>query len=129
MVSRLKEHKPIFFVEVVDHVSLRRNILQSLRDILDSMQKFHDFERKKEQKTKKIAELRTIINRTNALIWKLKEILPAMKIAQPKQSKRQKAELAQQAVQPAQKQPKQKSELDMLEDELAMIERKLNKLA
>ena len=127
-----KNPRSVYFVEVPDHVSLRRNILQSLRDILDSLQKYHDFERLKEQKAKKIAELRAMVNRTNVLMLKLKDLLPHTHVPEPKKGKKEKATSEEQAApaenKAAQKSPKQKSELDMLEDELASIERKLDRL-
>ncbi len=135
MVSYVKGHKSVFFVEVQDHLTLRRNTLQCLRDILDSLQKFHDFQRLKEQKTRKVSELRTAVNRTNMLLLKLRTALPEATFTEPKQPKMKMAKvedmpsLVQQA--PAEavaRQPKPRSELDMLEAELAAIEKKLNKL-
>ncbi|HLD86685.1 MAG TPA: hypothetical protein VJB12_01345 [Candidatus Nanoarchaeia archaeon] len=137
MVIGLKGSKAAFFVEVQDHVALRRGILTSLRDILDSLQKYHDFQRKKEQKAKKVEELKSIINRTNTLFLKLKNSLPEVampKIAKEKKTKARQEDAAENSEEqaPAPKQPskqqKPKSELDALEDELAAIERKLNKL-
>ena len=134
MASHVKGHKAAFFVEVQDPITLRKSILQCLRDILGTIQKFNTFQHKKEQKKKKIMELRTIINRTNMLFWKLKTALPDASFKEQKQSKQQKKQKAgeqqpQFQQQVTQAPPKQRSELDMLEAELAAIEKKLNRLA
>ncbi len=133
-MREVKEHKPAFFVEVQDHLSLRRGILQSLRDVLDSLQKFHDFHKKKEERARKVANLRAILGKTSKLIWQVKSSLPEIKLRQEKGKKQKMNAEERQPNQPKEikaipKPPRQKSELDMLEEELAAIEKKLNRLA
>ena len=133
----MKGRKAVFFVELQDSLALRRNALQCLRSILDTLQKYHDFQRKKEQKTQKVAELRSIINRANALLLTLKSTLPHIEFKEPRKPKQPRQEKAGRADNAGQQVPemeadasprRHRSELDALEAELAAIERKLNKL-
>ena len=129
--------KASYFVSVKDHLAIRRSILEALRDILDTLQKFHDFHQKRHEKAHKITQLKALVNNTNKLIFRLKSAMPEVKLpavrAQkaPKEAPEEKSTPTMNTPSRSQERPryvKPKSELDALEDELSMIEKKLSKL-
>lgn len=134
--------KGTYFVSVRDHVAIRRTILESLRDMLDTLQRFHDFHQKRVEKAHKVTLLRNLVNKTHKLVFRLRSTMPDVKLpAAPRPRKVVEPTAAPMPTMPGQNQvsspnpsqrpraPKPKSELDALEDELSMIEKKLSKLS
>jgi hypothetical protein len=138
-IQKKETQKGTYFVSVRDHVAIRRTILESLRDMLDTLQKFHDFHQKRVEKAHKITQLRHLVNKTHKLVFRLKSTMPDVKLpAAPRQKKVEQAAAPMQSVSgqsqssnpnPRPRASKPKSELDALEDELSMIEKKLSKLS
>lgn len=130
--------KASYFVSVKDHLTIRRTILEALRDILDTLQRFHDFHQKRHEKAHKITQLKGLVNNTNKLIWRLRSGMPEVKLPAirapkaPKEAPEEKVVMSPSAPAPRSserpKTSKPKSDLDALEDELAQIEKKLSKL-
>ncbi len=135
LLKKEVKSKASYFVSVKDHMAIRRTILEALRDILDTLQKFHDFHQQRHEKAHKLAQLKALVNQTNKLVWRLKSGMPDVKlpsVRSPKKSPEEKPmALAQAAPKPAEKPKaaKPRTELDVLEDELTAIEKKLSKLS
>jgi hypothetical protein len=130
-----KEAKGVYFVSVRDHVAIRRTILESLRDLLNALQRFHDFHHRRQEKAHVVSQLRMLVNKTHKLVFRLKTAMPDVKLP-PSPRVRKVVEAARVSLASAQvplsaekpKVAKPKSELDALEDELSVIEKKLSKL-
>ena len=136
LLKKEAKSKASYFVSVKDHLAIRRTILEALRDILDTLQRFHDFHQKRHEKAHKITQLKTLVNHTNKLIWRVKSGMPDVKLPAvrtpkaPKEAPVEKTAPSMPAPRQAERpRAKPKSELDALEDELSAIEKKLSKLA
>jgi hypothetical protein len=131
-----KEDKDIFFVEIKGSHDVRRNVLESLKDIVENLQRFEHFKNIREEKVKRINRLRVLIKDLHKLVSDLKHPLPESKLKVLKQrksgvSKTKKPKTVKKAIpQEAQKPQKKKanSELEKLESELSQIESKLSSL-
>jgi len=124
-----EEKKEIFFVEVHDSAEVRRNILESLKDIVENLQRFEKFREIREDKIRNINNLRKSIREVNKLIPTLRNALPdvkvrAAKIERPKSHGRKKTKSNE-----IEAKDKPTSELQKLESELNEIEGKLGNLS
>ena len=124
----------LYFVEVTEPDEIRRHMLQSLRDILGTLQKFERMYARKNEKLAKIQRLRELMRESHKLMGVLKTRLPQTNIKPhferhvqkeakeaPKEEKKPKAK-----EQP--KSPKKMTEMERLEAELSAIEGKLKQL-
>ena len=113
----------LFFVQVREPSEARRIILESLKDILEMLQRFEKSRHVRHEKLMKIQKLRSLMKDTNKLIGDLKMKLPQTSLKgavsreekQPKKPAKKKEE----------QQPRKTSELERLEAELSAIEGKL----
>ena len=125
-----------FYVGIKDPSDLRRALLESTKLLIRSLQKYEHFKSVREKKLETLNELKAAIRDINTLVAKLKTSLPKTKkgmigeelkdlkkVAKPVKSHK-KAKLK--SV-PEEKE-KEKTELEMLEEELRNIERKLSQL-
>ncbi len=71
-----KENKDIFFVELQEPDEVRRNILESLKDIVETLQKFEKFKELRKKKIDGMNKLGGIIREANRLVANLKNSLP-----------------------------------------------------
>ncbi len=135
---KMKEHnQELFFVEVRDPIDLRRNLLQTLKDVLESMQKFEKFKALRHEKLEQINKLRILLKDTNKLLGKLKLKMPqtnlrAMVIQEQKKQKKAeekntKKEKVQERLHESPR--KELSDIEKLESEINAIEGKLKNLA
>jgi len=125
-----KENGDIFFVEVHEPSDVKRIILESLKDIVESLQRFEKFKDTRKDKIDNINKLQKIVKEINKLIPRLKNSLPEAKIRvvdtvskHPK--KRAVKDIKKVA---AEETKKPTTELQKLEDELSDIEGKLGGL-
>jgi uncharacterized phage infection (PIP) family protein YhgE len=125
----LDKKEDIFFVEVHESEEVRRNVLESLKDIVENLQRFEKFKEIKRKKVENINKLGKIMKDINKIIPKLKTSLPDTKI---RSSKRKDKEPEIKTV--VKKTPKEiakrkpVTELQKLESELGEIEDKLSSL-
>lgn len=126
-----QQQQDLFFVQVTNKAEIRRSILESLRDILHTLEKFNKFKHLREKKLKKIEELRTLVRETNKATLDLKNLLPDAHVKIPSAKKKREKKAPSKLASGASQEPQQKkkSELDSLEHELAAIEKKLEKLS
>ncbi|MBN1503154.1 hypothetical protein JW930_06415 [Candidatus Woesearchaeota archaeon] len=110
------------FVGIDNPMDVRRNILESSREIIQTLQKFDKLKEIREEKLKTLHQLRTVIRELNLLFSKLKAELPSTHL---------RALAPEEVSLPSLKDaPKiEKSELEELESQLMDIERELTRLS
>jgi len=115
-----------YFVGVSDPIEVRRNILESSKNMIHVLQKYERFKTLREKKIENITRLNQTIKEINTLISKLKAELPKP----PKRKKAFKEEKEEEVKgKPTERKPtKEKSELEKLEEELNKVEEKLTHL-
>ena len=121
-----EEDKDIFFVEVQEPDEVRRNILESSKEIVESLERFEKFKGTRKEKMDNINKLGKIVKDINKLAIDLKNSLPeslikAMKVSKPEIIEKKKLE------ERAERKPI--SELQKLHAELSEIESKLQSLS
>ena len=120
----------MFFVEVNQSDEVKRNILESLKEIVENLQRFEKFKETRKEKIENIEKLGKIMREINKVVPRLKEALPETKIRAKKVIK----EKGKGAVVVEKKTPeevakrKPATELQKLESELTEIEDKLRGL-
>ena len=135
MVKADREKEGLFFVEVRDPNNVKRNIFESLRDIVQSLQKFERFKQLRNQKVDSISKLRKDLKDVNKLVSDLKIKLPEARLREaklkpvlrevPKRKEPTKKQYKREAVE---REDKPTNELQKLESELSAIEEKLKGL-
>ena len=127
-----KEEKDIFYVEVREPNEVRRNILESLKDIVESLKRFEKFKEAGKEKIHNINKLRGDIKELNKLVTNLKNALPESKLRDIKikpvlsEGKKTKKRKHKKKEEVEEKRPAK--ELERLESELGSIEEKLQSL-
>jgi len=132
----MKQKTELFFVQIPEPSEVRRNILETLKEILATMQRFEKFKQMRHQKLDNIHKLRALLRQANRMIGDLKSKLPqtdlkAVVIREQKpQAEKAPKQKAQNSKQKPQEKPKKKelTELERLESELSAIEGKLKNL-
>ena len=133
-----EQSNELFFVEIRDSNEVRKNILESLKEILEVLHRFEKFKQLRHEKLEQIHKLRILVKSTAKLTVDLRNKLPQTSLKgtvakvpqanekkiQPKKTK--KAKIAKTAEEKAPK--KEKSEVEKLESELSAIESKLKDL-
>ena len=135
MVKAGTEKEGLFFVEVRDPNNVKRNIFESLRDIVQSLQKFERFKQLRNQKVDSIDKLRKDLREINKLVSDLKIKLPEARLREaklkpvlreaPKRKESAKKQYKREAVEMG---DKPANDLQKLESELSAIEEKLKGL-
>ncbi|MAH33356.1 hypothetical protein CL615_03110 [archaeon] len=122
-----KESKDMFFVEVRDPNEVRRNILESMKGIIESLQRFEKFKVMRKDKIDKINGLRKTVKELNKLTSNLKGSLPesnlrlrASKSPEKKKTSKDKHK--------AEGKKESETEIQKLESQLSQIEGKLTGL-
>ena len=114
----MSEGEPLF-VGIPEPTGLRKDILNSSKDIITSLRKYDDFSSIRQEKAKHIFEVLKLIKEIDSLNRKLKQAMPKT------------------AVQPGIRRPeipisskiiREKTRLADLEQELAKVEEKLGKI-
>jgi phenylalanyl-tRNA synthetase beta subunit len=126
-----KEEKDVFYVEVREPNEVRRNILESLKDIVESLKRFEKFKEVGKEKIHSVNKLRRDIKELNKLVSNLKNALPESKLREikikPILSKGKKSKKIKNKKEEVEVM-KPKTELEKLESELGAIEEKLQGL-
>ena len=123
----------MYFVEIKDSANVRREVLESLRDIIGILQRFEQFKHIKHEKYEQIQKLRLLMRQANKLMGNMKSYLPAANFKAPAETK---PEPAPKPSKKGKKKGKEKkpahkpmTELDRLQAELGAIEGKLRQLS
>ncbi len=146
MVKTKEEQGTLFFVQVRDPNEVRRNALEILKNILETLQRFEKFKHIRQEKLESMQKLRNFVKDVNKMMSDLRSKLPQTNLRAvdsretPKKSKKveikkkKKTKAAEQRLpekKPAQeqKQPKKEmTDLEKLEAQLGAIEGKLKSL-
>ncbi len=127
-----KEGNELFFVQVREPTEIRRNIFETLKEIVEVLQRFEKFKQIRHEKLEKINHLRVLLRQTNKMLGELRSKLPQTNLratvarempVHKHHKKKKKAKAAEE------KAPKREvTEVEKLEAELSAIEAKLKSL-
>ncbi len=137
MHGEMKENNELFFVEIKEPEEARRHILETLKDIVQVLQRFEKFRQMRHKKLESVHKLRGLLKDANKMLGALKSKLPQTnlrasivkeKAQQPKKAHHKKGKKPA-PEQKQQKMPKKEmTEMEKLESELNAIEGKLRSL-
>ena len=124
----------LFFVEVKEPSEVRRNILEFLKEIVETLQRFEKFKHIRHEKIENMHKLGRLLKDANKMLGDLKSKLPQTNLRAivnetPKQSKAHHKKKKKGKVVEEKPQKKDMSELEKLESQLSAIESKLKGLA
>ena len=127
-----KEKEDLFFVEVKDPVSVRRDVLEAQKIVIESLQRYENIKLLRTKKLENINKLRSILKESSKLFSNLKAALPQTSIKAVVEVKK-KPEVVEEVKKAKVKETKKVkkrtiSELEKLEAELSAIENKLSSL-
>lgn len=137
MVISLKvkeQSSELFFVQVKEPNEARRNILETLREIVEVLKRFERFKHIRHEKLESIHKLRSLLKDANKMLGNLRAKLPQTNLratlvreAQPKKAhKKTKKRTGDEKPETSKK---EMTELEKLEAELGAIESKLKSLS
>jgi len=123
-----------FYVGISNPIDVRRNILETSKEIIQVLKRYESFHHIKEEKRAEMNKFRSMVNEITQLMLRLKTSLPPVRIEDL--PRREAAETARKSMAPvtekrvkaAQESASPSSELDRLEQELGKIEDKLKVL-
>jgi len=75
-MAKLIKEEDVFFVGIKDPIEVRRNLLESTRDIVQTLQRFERFKQVREEKQQEVVRLREQVREISKLVNKLKSLLP-----------------------------------------------------
>lgn len=129
----MKEEEDLFYIGIKEPTSVRRELLETSKLIVQLLRRYEKFKLLKSEKADEIVKLRDAVNDMNSLFFKLKAELPKTKLrnkvpeeeAEEKSKKTKKGK--KEAREPAER--AKKSDVDELEDQLREIEARLGNLS
>lgn len=110
-----------YFVGIYDPIDVRRNILESSKEIVKSLQSFEKIESIREEKLKTIKDMKKIMAELELLISKLADKLPKTKL---RKAIEKTADNLQKNTAPTP--GRFSSELEKLESQLRLVEKELS---
>ena len=142
MVILLKgkeQNNEMYFVHIKEPNEIRRNILETLKDIVEVLQRFEKFKHTRHEKLEKIQKLRGLLKDANKMLGNLKLKLPQTNLRatvikeapiHSKEAHHKKKKKVKSSEEKSEKAPKKEmTELEKLESELNAIEGKLKSLS
>ena len=134
--AAVKKEEP-FFVGIKDPIGARRAVLESSKDVVQSLQRFEKFTVARKKKREHVEKLKGVVKEAVSLINKLKKNLPTTglrmaPVQKPKPKPEHHKKVVKKAPKPQPKlalKPKEMGELEKLESELGDIESKLGNLS
>lgn len=122
----------LFFVRVKEPVEVRRNILETLKEIVEVLQRFEKFKQIRHEKIEKINHLRVLLRQSNKMLGELRGKLPQtnLRATVARQAPVHKVHHKKKRAKAAEKAPpkREMTEVEKLETELNAIESKLKSL-
>jgi len=112
-----------FFVGIKDPVEVRKELLTSSKNIIDSLKRYEAYKQLRENKLEYILELKRVFDELLVLNRKVRKSMPKMNI---KSSGEQVEQITETVKEVKKKAPTNK--LDLLEQELAKVEARLGSL-
>ncbi|MBI2660550.1 hypothetical protein HYX07_05295 [Candidatus Woesearchaeota archaeon] len=129
-----KEQQPeLFFVRVKDPVEVRRNILETLKEIVEVLQRFEKFKQLRHEKIEKISHLRVLLRQANKMLGEMRSKLPQTNLRaaasrEPAQKIHHRKKKKGKSAEEKAPQKREMTEVEKLESELNAIESKLKSL-
>ena len=114
-----------FFVGIPDHVEVRKELLTSSKNLLDSLKRHETYVRIKNDKLRAMVDLKRVFDELLLLNKKLRGRLPKVPVKIPAEAPVETPELKE--FRPHIERAA-KSKLDVLEEELAKVEQRLSSL-
>ena len=140
MVKMKEQSSELFFVQVKEPGEVRKNILETLREIVEVLKRFEKFKHIRHGKLENINKLRGQLKEANKMLGNLKSKLPQTSLratvvkeaprhsTKPHHKKGNKSKII--VEEKAEKMPKKElTETDKLEAQLSAIEEKLKNLS
>jgi hypothetical protein len=119
----------LFFVGIRDPIELRKELLTSSKNLIDSLRRYEAFKNLKEEKLQNVLELKRVFDELLVLNRKLRGHLPRMPGKIPTVLKETQQREGPKPTKVAGKPAKiGKNKIDVLEEELAKIEERLGSL-
>ena len=109
----MKKEDELFYIGIEDPLELRRYLLESSRDVVQSLRRFEEINATRVRKMESMAKFKEIVEEINVLVSKLRRELPKTRVTTLR-----KVRLTEERA----------PELDELENELKVIESHLKKL-
>jgi len=81
-----------YFVQVENPSEMRRNLLETSRSVIFSLQKFENFKETRSEKQKEMQKLKIVISEISDLMSRLRKMLPTPPASYKQQAKRAHAE-------------------------------------
>ena len=137
MVKVKEQSSELFFVQVKKPNEVRKDILETLREIVETLHRFEKFRHIRHEKLEKIHHLGVLIKQANKILGNLRLKLPQTNLratavrvsSEPKMAHHKKKRKSNAAEEKQEKMPKKEiTEVDKLEAELSAIEGKLKML-
>lgn len=110
----------VFYVGVEDPVELRRDILHSSKSLIDGLRRYETYKQIREEKLSATIELKRVFDELLVLNRKLRSKLPKIPSEKPQPVEK--------VMKKAVKKPVKRDHMDLLEEELANIEKRLESL-
>ena len=120
----------LFFVGIRDPIEIRKELLTSSKNLIDSLRRYEAYKDVKEEKLRHIMELKHVFDELMVLNKKLRNHLPRTPLKAPPILKEMQMMRQEKPMPTAKGKPMKigKSKIDVLEDELAKIEERLGSL-
>jgi hypothetical protein len=121
---------PDVHVAINDHAELRKAILEAAKDSVNFLKRHQAMEELRKKKADSLEELRAVLREIIRLNMRLEKTMPKVKVTKPAAKKEavEEMEMHEMPVEAARPRPSQKNRLDELEEELADIESRMNRL-
>ena len=127
----MEKSENIFFVEVRESDEIRRDVLESIKEIVKNLQRFENFKEIRKKKIESINILEKAISEVSKIIPDLKKSLPGVKIRAVGKRKSRRKKVITKGKKTPEEIAKRKpvTELQKLESDLSEIENKLQGLS
>jgi len=125
-VNKKEQGKEIFYVGLKDPTEVRRNLLESSKEIVVFLKTYENFKRIRILKVQEINKLKLLIQEASRLINKLRRDLPKTRLREKSEATVKKGGTRRVSIPPRTKTGM--GEVEKLESELAAIEEKLKLL-
>jgi len=117
----MKDSKEIFYVNIHSSHDLRRGILETSKQVIESLHRHEKFKKTRAERIKAVEELIIIFREINEVAGQLNIDLPKIKLPQSKR-------VVPEEPQPEKKDKKDDDELKKLESAIAQIESRLGSI-
>lgn len=123
-----KESKEEFFVGLEGAKDIRRNVLESSREMVHIMQSYEKVKEIRAEKLRRIEQLKTVLEELKLLSSKLSRELPSVQTRTIEVKEAKKKKETKRAKTKKEKKEEDRKDLEKLETDLASIEARLSEL-